>query len=272
MATHQAIIFVGDVHRKIGELEARITQADLRGAALIQCGDFGIGFHEPRVEEQWCAQLNAVLRARELNLYVLRGNHDDPAYFGPGTRLPSYGNLHFVPDSSFVRVGDEVILCVGGGISIDRTSRTPGKSYWSGEQVLYEPELLARLPLHEVTMVATHSSPAEAEPHGNKPTAQWWLEQGIDPSLQADIDAERAALSRVWAAIKKAGGTPRHWVYGHFHYPALEEIDGTLFRMLPELEMWMVLRAPELASVDEETPLSAEDWDHMRDTLRTVTA
>ena len=58
---------------------------------------------------------------RNVECYMIRGNHDNPAYF-EGTTF-SYKRFIAVPDYTILQACNHSILCVGGAISIDRIYR-----------------------------------------------------------------------------------------------------------------------------------------------------
>src|SRR5919198_5681056 len=113
---------------------------------LIQVGDFGVGFG-PRAQEQAdLLALDAVLADTGNTLWVIRGNHDDPAYFTGVAGVPC-ARIRFLPDYSLLSVEGRKILCVGGATSSDRLLRTPGRDYLLDEGVRLDEQRIAGLNL-----------------------------------------------------------------------------------------------------------------------------
>ena len=75
------MIIIGDIHGKFAELTEQLTRLQIEHTTLIQVGDFGVGFFPLAEEQAQLAALNDVLRTGDNQLYVIRGNHDNPAYF-----------------------------------------------------------------------------------------------------------------------------------------------------------------------------------------------
>jgi hypothetical protein len=58
-----------------------------------------------------------------------------------------------------MKYGKETIQFIGGAISIDRTGRKEGVSYWSDESIIYKPELI-----QNVDILVTHTAPSFCHP------------------------------------------------------------------------------------------------------------
>ena len=67
------------------------------------------------------------------HIYV-RGNHDNPNLYVSDSPL-NKSNITVIEDYTLVNTFDKNVLCIGGAISIDRSRRTEGKSYWKNETV-----------------------------------------------------------------------------------------------------------------------------------------
>ena len=79
--------FLGDIHgewsvilnhlRKVSDFDL----AEKRNICYIQVGDFGIGYNKVEIEIRKLLVLNEELATRESDLFIIRGNHDDPEWF-----------------------------------------------------------------------------------------------------------------------------------------------------------------------------------------------
>src|ERR1700753_1506161 len=117
------ILHLGDIHGRFENLKKLIKRYKIgkndEVAYIIQCGDFGIGFH-PTTDEENLHLLNKFLKRRNIIMIVIRGNHDDPSFF-TGTHI--FSNLKLVSDYSTMDIYGIKYLFVGGAISIDRKPR-----------------------------------------------------------------------------------------------------------------------------------------------------
>ena len=188
------LAFLGDIH---GDHSAIYQWHMLNEKSfLVQVGDLGIGFHDWRNKLD---KLNNRLVQKDNHVYVIRGNHDDPQYWYSSPL--SYSHIHFVRDNTVLELCGKKILCIGGGISIDRCDRlenmvTSGrKTYWIDEVLVYDPSLPTILEKHDVDIVATHISSSTV--HGMVKTDLVDFYCGKEPGLRADLFKEQAEFAKV---------------------------------------------------------------------------
>jgi metallophosphoesterase superfamily enzyme len=74
------IYIVGDIHGKFETIFNHLYYNELKDVVYIQVGDFGIGYNL-KYEKEKLRELNLLLEERYSELYVIRGNHDDPSFF-----------------------------------------------------------------------------------------------------------------------------------------------------------------------------------------------
>ena len=111
----------GDIHGEFDVLLGRLKRLRITDALIIVAGDCGIGFDVPSFHEQLYKRLEKTLEKLNCCLLLVRGSHDDPAYFEK--EFLSFPRMKTVPDYSVLRFRQRTILCVGGAISIDRRFR-----------------------------------------------------------------------------------------------------------------------------------------------------
>jgi len=226
------VIVVGDVHRQWDALARQLRCYGITQQELIQVGDFGVGFG-PRAQEQAdLLALDAVLAETGNRLWVICGNHDDPAYFTGAAGVPCV-RIRFLPDYSLLSVEGRKILFVGGATSSDRLLRTPGRDYWLDEGFRLDEQRIAGLDLEGLWAVVTHTAPDFAPPLRLN-TAPSSFVPGY-PDLFTDLRRERRAVTRLHTLLS-ARARPTYWFYGHFHGSASEDIAGTRFVMVASME------------------------------------
>lgn len=244
------MIVLGDVHRRWEEAAETIARAGLRGRTVVQVGDFGLGFGDRDRERHQLEVLGAALLQLDNRLLVVRGNHDDPAFFRRRRELAG-GAICVVPDYSVEMVEGQKVLLVGGATSVDRKLRRAGDTYWPDESVVLDLARLAALDLDGLAAVVTHTAPGVAPPSvdaqgrfyaGPLPEPPARFRAALrrlyerDETLAHDILAERYALDALYGAIRARTRVPR-WIYGHFHHHVTHVHDGTRFIMLGELQL-----------------------------------
>jgi UDP-2,3-diacylglucosamine pyrophosphatase LpxH len=223
------LIFIGDVHGEFNELTHKLVNHNIQNSTFIQVGDFGVGFKSKENEIDQLGKLNDRLKADRNVMYVIRGNHDDPAYFDGQV---TYSNLIFLKDYSWLEIEDKKILLVGGAISIDRRTRKLNVSYWEKEGfVLNEQKLKSTLSgVDKLDIVVTHSCPEEFEPRElGKIVMSYWTK---DNGLITELKKERGAHSLLMNMLIGQKLKPAHWYYGHFHYSFNDKFEGVKYRLL----------------------------------------
>jgi predicted phosphodiesterase len=220
------IYFWGDIHgnwRKTEFVQHIIRLHNLGESNIIQVGDFGIGFQEENIDAANLEILNELLISKNIYLYVIRGNHDNPEYFNGKRDL---SNILFLPDYTVLSSESTNILCVGGAVSIDRTTskkaiyRTGRHHWWPDEIFVYdEKKLVPILDTYRIDVVATHSAPTVFYPYSfNNIVFEY---AAVDQLLIQDLIAERKRIDMLYDKILEKN-TVKHWIYGHFHNSVTE--------------------------------------------------
>lgn len=214
------IRFIGDIHGKW------LRYADLiyPGTESVQVGDFGWGFtdHNTYVIEDAEARRAmhpldrrtppemAVEFAMSLGKHrYIRGNHDNPA--------ACLRSKYWIPDG----LVENNTMYVGGAYSIDRDWRIEGYDWWCDEE-LSMTQLEQIINLYEIAqpeIMVTHDCP-----------------DGVAHAL-FDFYAKFEAGSRTRQAFDTMFEIhqPKLWLFGHWHEPRDEVINGTRFVCIPEL-------------------------------------
>lgn len=230
---------VADIHGLPHLILDNIRKYDIRNCVLIVAGDIGLGFHTYMSHYQQYFNINKELEERDVNVFLVRGNHDDKSYFDE-LRI-NFSNIKSIPDYTVITVGERNILCVGGGISIDRKYRKSRYKltiknfkeqipklteeelkevvlplYFENEQVVLNTELIDDITDWGINVdyVVTHSAPDFCFPR-DKFNIQSWIKE--DNDLEFDIDSERGLLTALYLYLKDKKHILKHWVYGHFH-------------------------------------------------------
>jgi len=217
------IVFCGDIHAEFHAIEQLIdlTAADI----IIQAGDFGI----------WPDCYHRVKVDRNVPVYFCRGNHENHDLldtFPIGeicnlktserinnpilsekrkisnynirklmrTKFPHAHNIYLCNTGSILTLNNKNILFLGGADSIDRNSRTIGKSWWPQEIFSLEDfDLVSeRIKDKHIDIVVSHTAPKFIVEQLS------FIEKLNDPTTKA--------LELIFDMIK-----PELWIFGHFH-------------------------------------------------------
>lgn len=212
------IVFLGDHHGEWAVLLNELDKINLENCFLISVGDCGIGFGSRQYNLQLFEKLNKEFKQKNIYFKAIRGNHDDPSYFKAGKVHLSHFEL--LQDYTTIKHRNKNIQLIGGAISIDRTGRTEGTSYWKDEEVVLEKDLCK-----EVDILVTHTAPSVCFPQAFNEMVYSWADD--DPSLITELTNERSKMNKIFDACK-----PKYHFYGHFHSSWSEEVNGCKHRLL----------------------------------------
>lgn len=219
------IYIIADIHGRFTTLINEINiNPILNDCILICAGDIGVGFNSKEYYNNIFENLNNLFLSRNIHAYFIRGNHDDPEYFNGQIY---YSNLKLVPDYSVIINNDKHILCIGGGISIDRVNRIAYDkihlnfdslypSYWINEEPIFDENIINELTSLNINIntIVTHTSPSFAYKN-DKNGIEYWL--SLDENLSKSIDNERLTMNNILYCLQKNGHNITKWIYGHFH-------------------------------------------------------
>lgn len=213
------LVFLGDHHGKWEQVKCLIMKNQMDNCHLICVGDGGEGFLPKDRQMRQFENLNDFFKARNIEYKTIRGNHSDPFYFLKENINP-LSHFELLEDYSILEYNGKTIQFIGGAISLDRTGRRDGISYWSDEAVKYKPDLLK-----EVDILVTHTTPSYCFPRGFNEMVYSWARE--DAYLIEDLTDERIVMDEILKVCK-----PKHHFYGHFHSSCMEEINGCKHRLL----------------------------------------
>lgn len=221
---NQPVFVIGDIHGLFVKLVDQIVKNDLMDCVMISVGDYGIGFNSSYKDElETQKKINDFLKLRNIMLYIIRGNHDDPSFFKGAGRLV-FSNLEFLEDYTVKDINDEKFLFVGGALSIDRKYRRDGISYWIDEVFTLDESQVT-----ECDVLITHSAPSWIGPF-DKAGISGWCDK--DPTLWDECLKERKDHNKLFKLAK-----PKKSYCGHFHCSTVVDFDGCWATILNELEI-----------------------------------
>lgn len=236
------IYFLGDIHGEFEILKQNIKNFDIKDCYIIQVGDYGIGFDSLENDKQTLGHLNKFLRIRNIDMYVVRGNHDDPKFFNGDYNL---SNLKLLKDYTQLNINDINFLFIGGAISIDRRDRkridnnrinSIKKCYWENEIFVIDEEKLKSF--SNIDVLVCHNAPDFAVPNNNQGFPSIVMNYAKnDESLIQELILERKLITKAFDILSEKNNI-KHYIYGHFHRSYNMKIVDTNFRVLDCHEFW----------------------------------
>lgn len=240
------VVVCGDIHGAFETLVYRTSfQYAMTDTVIIVAGDCGFGFERPNHYVNLYNGLASRLKKANNWIVFVRGNHDDPSYFQD--EKISYERFRCVPDYSVIKACGLDILCVGGGVSIDRMARQreaarnvrkKTATYWADEMPVFDEEKIKEISEWMlIDTVVSHTAPSFC-PLLDKNGLRGWA--AYDPQLLHDCDMERTTMDRIYQSLKENGHPVYNWFYGHFHKRWTWKHEETNFRMLDIMEFAVV--------------------------------
>lgn len=255
--TNKSYIYaIGDIHGEFKSIANWIKTYDLSNCALIFCGDFGLGFASIQKEHDELSKAQKLCEERDIDCYIIRGNHDDPEYYNGTSKNLVLSRFKPLSDYTVIKSPQHNILCLGGAVSIDRSHRISSyqneiqikmlkghlsynearnkvkPTWWENEGFVYNEEILKEIAESglNIDIICSHSAPENVYPILSNQHSILMFDS--DSNLKFDIKRERENLSSVLDFLKKNGSNVLHWYYGHFHEHNTEKIDGITFHLL----------------------------------------
>lgn len=212
------ILFVGDLHGSMYDLEQAIRRARKHGAHIIQVGDFGYLWPGGSLD----AEVDRLTQEAGVRLAFIDGNHDwhdklpgrwpapelgkDFKYHDPG--------CYYVPRGHSFTVGNFSVVGLGGAPSIDRKFRElSGRKWWPTEEITYAQAQGAiasgTLGVAETTILVTHDAPRCPDKIGPLKYGPWAdTAEWFEPLAANSTSLIREVMERI---------RPTLHVHGHYH-------------------------------------------------------
>lgn len=228
---------LGDIHGDIDIIKKYLHRGVLDDANLYQIGDFGLGFKS--MTDVKLGELDNKLEEYNTNLFVIRGNHDDPSFWLDGSKRNDfnrkYTNITLIPDYHSEIIGGKSVLFIGGSVSIDKHRRIDSsvvkgvsevEGWWEDEVVMPPPEDLLE---HDV--VIAHGCPSFFNVTSDGEGAKWWIIR--NPEIKDELDKERELLDDIFHTVK-----PKEWFSGHYHNRMQDKKYGCSYKCLDINELF----------------------------------
>lgn len=218
------LLFIGDIHGNFHFLNECCYKVEK--SLMVQVGDCGLGFHGIPYEEEYLKKINNTCVQYNNHLLLLFGNHDSRERFSFFREKNIYSNITFLDDYDLVKYKDKTIQFIGGAISVDRTGRKEGVSYWEDEGVIFNKEACKK-----VDILVTHTAPSHCFPQQFNEMVYGWARE--DAYLIEDLTDERAVMDEIFKLCN-----PSLHLYGHFHSSWTERVNGCVSKLLDINELW----------------------------------
>ncbi len=209
-------------------------------SVIVVNGNCGI----ERIKDEALADLNQLLEKENIILLLVRGNNENPSIFAED-RI-DLSNIISLQDICIVKIGNKNMLCVGGGISINRKwkmkndSRLNIRTYYENEFPVFgekdREDLLSFLESNKIDVVVSFESPSFALKTKINSVAEIWASN--DQNLLKDITKCKRLLNEIYMCFYETSVTPSLWVVNsHPEHVLQSPINGIYFVGCPKNEI-----------------------------------
>lgn len=220
MIEAKKIVVVGDTHADFTSVNWLLKDLDYPDV-MIQVGDFGWWPHAHNTNLFGGRKLfdQFAIRPGKTKIFWCDGNHENhddlQKMVEEKGRVPIevQENVFYCPRGSNVWINGMNYLFMGGADSVDKAWRTPGLSWWAGENISEAD--LASLPIQKVDVVISHTCPS----YFNLKTDYH------------DDDPNRKPLDYVFDMYR-----PKFWFFGHHHTADNGRTKGCTWRCLDKID------------------------------------
>ncbi len=249
-----ALYCIGDVHGKFDRLN-EVISALPHGANIVCVGDIGLGFTDAS-SPSCLAAVDATATSMSQNIWLMRGNHDDPAIWleHRSDWNKELQSIRIPPDIHRMKVDNIHIMMVGGAISLDRShpGRVDGLNWWNGERLNHDSvKQVAQFvdAYGRADIFLSHCGSIHAEPKPERDLETFDHYGKVDTELKKDALGEREMVATLVEASQA-----RTAAFGHYHV-AIESHDGPIrYRCCAELEAWQYVKRTALPPLPNSVP------------------
>ena len=161
------IVLCGDVHNNWTYFFYQIDTKKIDHTDIFVLGDCCIGGQNLNNEMKKLNYLNDELKKDDNNLYLLRGNHDDPDFFDKDfiqANNLKFSNLFLLSDNDLIIKDDIQFIIFGGAVSVDRHMRIKQNlNFYFNEGFFYDKykldNLIQKIDKNKKIIILAHDVP-----------------------------------------------------------------------------------------------------------------
>ena len=219
---NEPLYLIGDLHTNYKGLKEQLESDKLlKDCTFIFLGD--MDFRDEETAYNQFKKLDKMLYDRNINSYVIRGNHDNPKLWeskmfdlGVPDGIPFWNKFFsFRPIGSHTRIiiNDNVGIALSGAITLNRSDLKEGINYWpEHDKVELPPDFIDYGEgLKNIDFVIGHTGPIYNDIFKDQKTDyEMYLKDGF---LVKDLENEQKLLRSILKRYR-----PKRWYCGHYHF------------------------------------------------------
>ena len=211
------VYLCGDIHGDTAGLKATIEILDLRDCTIILLGDVGIFRYR---DYKRYRTLDSLCSDRNIMVYAIRGNHDNPGFFSEFVTDISerfwnkFTNFKPVHDHAKIKYKGKIGYVISGATSRDRCLRKNFQRTYVDFNNLYRggdwwpKEAIKVMQADDADFILSHIGPLNSDMQIDIPGK--FIE--MDPYLESELKLEQQLLHNMLNYMQ-----PKRWYFGHYH-------------------------------------------------------
>lgn len=217
------VAIAADWHGSVKWARHAVEYAYGKGAdGIVQLGDFGLwpGWDMPG-SDAWMFLNGVQDKLAECGMWLdwLDGNHEDhPAINGLVRQhghhnpipIPGFDRIRYLPRGYQWSWWGKTFMAIGGAVSVDKTMRTEGRSWWPEEELTDED--IAHASRSQVDVILAHDCPLGVDIPGVGRSLRTGNGNGWPYHALLDAERHRTKMRDIWLATR-----PKLWLHGHYH-------------------------------------------------------
>lgn len=218
---HTPVYLIGDLHTNYKEFKERFeADKSLKDCTFIFLGD--MDFHDEETAYNQFKELDKMLYDRNINSYIIRGNHDNPKFWEPNEFDWTFEEIVFwnkfksfrpIGSHTRIKINNNIGIIISGAVTINRTGLTPGINYWPDyDKIDLPPDFIDYGEgLKNIDFIIGHTGPVHSDIFKEQQTGcECYLKDGF---LVQDLDNEQKLLRGILRRYR-----PKRWYCGHYHF------------------------------------------------------
>ena len=232
-------------------------ETNLTKSLIIVDGSNCFDSTDPKYYYEKFELLNKVLEDNNSHILFVRGG-DNPIYFKD--EIINMSNIKTLKDNSIIKLKNFNCLCIGGGISIDRSWKREQekyankKLYWEDEGVVFnEDEISEILKEFKISLVVSSCSPSIANDIVHLERTPW---KKCDKELVKDLKKEMNIMDSIYSLMEKMENIPIVWAWCKTNVAIPVYKKNTSFHSLQNLQIFKVDKIIKDKEVNDDRKLS----------------
>jgi predicted phosphodiesterase len=210
------VYLIGDLHTNYKQFKEQFENDEtLRDCIFIFLGD--MDFRSVDTAYSQFKKLDKQLTDRNIESYVIRGNHDNPSLWCSREKVldlwPRFTSFKPIDSNTRITINGNVGIIISGAVTINRADLKEGVNYWPEyDKIDLPPDFIDYGEgLKNIDFVIGHTGPVHSDIFKEQQTGcERYLKDGF---LVQDLYNEQKLLRGILRRYR-----PKRWYCGHYHF------------------------------------------------------